>query len=287
MSVVRPPLGAHLSIAGGTWRAVERARRLGCTALQIFTQAPSRWRGRKIPDDEAIRFRRAVEEAGLDGVVFAHTPYLINIAAGDETLRRRSIDLLLDQLARAELLGLAGLVLHPGAHVGDGAEAGLARCADALQEVLDRAQNAPPILVEVTAGQGSTLGRSLAEVAFIIGRLPASRAGVCWDTAHLWAAGYDLASPAGWEHLWREFHDLLGRGAPDLIHLNDTEVDLGSEVDRHARIGHGLLGFETFSRIVRDSRLASVPMVLETPKGPDEETWDREALEFLRSAVGS
>ncbi len=110
---------------------------------------------------------------------------------------------------------------------------------------------------------------------------------MCWDTAHLWAAGYDLASPAGWEHLWREFHDLLGRGAPDLIHLNDTEVGLGSEVDRHARIGHGLLGFETFSRIVRDSRLASVPMVLETPKGPDEETWDREALEFLRSAVGS
>ena len=286
MTITGPPLGAHLSISGGTWRAVERARRLGCTALQIFTQAPGRWRGRAIPGDEASRFRRAVEEAGLEGVVFAHAPYLINLAAGDETLRRRSVDLLLDQLARAGQLGLAGLVLHPGAHVGDGVEAGLARCVAALQEVLARAPDAPPILVEVTAGQGSALGRSLAEVAFVVERLPTGRSGVCWDTAHLWAAGYDVEDPVGWESLWREFHALLGRRAPDLVHLNDTDVELGSRVDRHARIGHGRLGYDTFSRIVRDPRLAAVPMVIETPKGPDEETWDRETLEFLRSAAG-
>lgn len=287
MRTAVPPLGAHLSIAGGTWRAVERARSLECTALQIFTQAPGRWHGRTIPDDEAIRFRGAVHDAGLDGVVFAHAPYLINIAARDVTLRRRSIDLLLDQLARAELLGLAGVVLHPGAHVGGGAEAGLQRCVTALEEALERAATSPPILVEITAGQGSALGRSLAEVAFLIERLPAERTGVCWDTAHLWAAGYDLASLDGWEHLWQESLSLLERGVPDLVHLNDTEVELGSRVDRHARIGYGRLGFDTFSRIVRDSRLASVPMVLETPKGPDEEAWDREALEFLRAAARS
>ena len=266
---------------------MERAQELGCSALQIFTQAPGRWRGREITESESERFRQTVRDASLEGVVFAHAPYLINLAAGDPALRRRSIDLLLDQLGRARLLGLSGVVLHPGAHVGDGAEAGLSRCAEALHEVLERTRNPPPILVEVTAGQGSTLGRSLAEVALVIERLPPDSTGVCWDTAHLWAAGYDLASPGGWRRLWREFHDLFRRRTPDLVHLNDTEVGLGSRVDRHARIGYGRLGFDTFARIVRDGRLASVPMVLETPKGPDEVSWDREALEFLRSAARS
>ena len=265
---------------------MERARELGCTALQIFTQAPSRWRGRVIPGDEASRFRTAVRDAGLEGVVFAHAPYLINVAAGDAELRRRSVDLLVDQLARARLLGLDGVVLHPGAHVGDGAEVGLERCAAALKEVLDTVDGAPPILVEVTAGQGSALGRTLAEVASVIESLPADGVGVCWDTAHLWAAGYDVASADGWERLWREFSRLLGRRAPNLLHLNDTEVDLGSRIDRHARIGHGRLGFESFSRIVNDPRLVSVPMVLETPKGEDLAE-DRENLTLLRGLAAS
>ncbi len=280
-----PPLGAHLSIAGGVWRAVERALELGCTALQIFTQAPGRWEGRAIPDDEAGRFREAARGAGLAGVTFAHAPYLVNVASGEPDLRGRSLDLLAGELARSEALELAGVVLHPGAHRGDGRDVGIERAAAGIVDALARVPGRTPVLVEVTAGQGTTLGRDLADIAELLQRLPAPRAGVCWDTAHLWAAGYDVASEEGWERLWLEFREVTGRSAPDLVHLNDTEVEIGSRRDRHARVGYGRLGYDTFARIVTDRRLATVPMVLETPKGPDDITWDREALEFLRAAA--
>jgi deoxyribonuclease-4 len=268
------------------WRAVDRAVDLGCTALQIFTQAPARWQGKKISDDEADRFRTAADEAGLAGFTFAHAPYLINVATGDRSLAARSRRLLEDQLDRARLLGLDGLVLHPGAHTGDGPEVGIARASKRLLAAMEKVPDAPKLLLEVTAGQGSTLGRSFTEIVDLTENLPPERTGVCWDTAHLWAAGCDVASADGWQRLWDEFHDRTGLEVPDLVHLNDTGVELGSRVDRHERLGHGRLGFDTFRRIVRDPRLARVPLVLETPKGPDEVSWDREALEFLRSATG-
>lgn len=277
-----PPLGAHLSVAGGTWRAVERAVELGCTALQIFTQAPGRWSGRTIPDDETERFRSEILAAGLDGVVFAHAPYLSNPASGDRWLRRRSLALVVNQLERARRLGLSGVVLHPGAHTGDGVATGLDRTASGLSEVFDATPHAPPLLLEVTAGQGTCLGSDLHQIGALLERLPADRTGVCWDTAHLWGAGYDLSTEPGWERVWAEFRDATGRDRPDLLHLNDTDVELGSRRDRHQRIGFGRIGRDGFARIVRDARLRTVPMVLETPKGPDEVTWDREALELLR-----
>jgi len=280
-----PPLGAHLSVAGGTWLAVERALELECTALQIFTQAPGRWTGRAIPPAEAARFRRDAEAAGLGGVVYAHAPYLPNPASGDPALRRRSRDVLIDQLERAQALGLAGVVIHPGAHTGGGTEVGLERAADCLEEVLEATPGAPPLLLEVTAGQGTCLGADLTEIGALLDRLPADRTGVCWDTAHLWGAGYDVATSDGWETVWRDFRQTTGRDRPDLLHLNDTDVELGSRRDRHQRIGHGRIGVHGFTRIVRDPRLHSVPMILETPKGPDEVTWDREALDLLRGLV--
>ncbi len=277
-----PPLGAHLSIAGGVWRAVERAVELGCSALQIFSQAPGRWQGPPIPERAAERFREAALRAGLGGTSFAHAPYLINVAAPDDALWKRSVDLLADQLDRARLLGLAGVVLHPGAHTGSGVEAGIRRAAEGIGRALEAAPGAPPVLVEVTAGQGTTLGSRLEEIGALLELLPEDRVGVCWDTAHLWGAGHDIAGEEGWEALWREFRSRTGRLRPDLLHLNDTNVALGSRKDRHERIGHGVLGVATFARIVRDPRLASTPMVLETPKGSDGQSWDREALELLR-----
>jgi deoxyribonuclease-4 len=281
-----PPLGAHLSIAGGAWRAVDRAEELGCTALQIFTQPPGRWQGREIPVEEAARFRKRAREARLVGVTFAHAPYLINVASGDRALWRRSVDLLTDQLARARLLGLDGLVLHPGAHLGDGFTVAAGRAVEGIREAMDREPGAPRLLLEVTAGHGTAVGSSFDELASLTERLPEARLGVCWDTAHLWAAGHDVASEAGWSGLWRRYRDSTRRAVPDFVHLNDTPVDLGSRVDRHERIGHGRLGFDAFVRIVGDRRLRKVPMVLETPKGPDEVTWDRQALAQLRAAVG-
>jgi deoxyribonuclease-4 len=267
------------------WRAVDRAVDLGCTALQIFTQTPGRWQGKEISAGEADRFRAAADEADLVGVIFAHAPYLVNVATGDRGLRKRSRDLLVDQLERARLLGLDGLVLHPGAHTGDGPKIGIGRAVKVLLAAMERVPEAPPLLLEVTAGQGTTLGRSFTEIADLLKPLPPDRTGVCWDTAHLWAAEYDVVAEEGWERMWDELRNPTGRRVPDLVHLNDTNVELGSRVDRHERLGHGKLGFDTFSRIVRDPRLARVPMVLETPKGPDEVTWDREALEFLREAA--
>lgn len=280
-----PPLGAHLSAAGGVWRAVERAVELGCTALQIFTQAPARWRAQPLSEEASDRFRRDAAAAGLGGRCFAHAPYLFNLASGDAGLRERSIAGLVDQLGRAHTLGLAGVVLHPGAHGGDGVAAGIRRVAAGARAALEKAPQGPRLLLEVTAGAGTTLGRDFAELATILAELPSERTGVCWDTAHLWAAGYDVAGETGWEELWESFRAETDRPAPDLIHLNDTDRERGSRRDRHARIGHGLLGYETFARVVRDRRLAVTPMVIETPKSDDEVTWDREALEFLRAAA--
>ncbi len=277
-----PPLGAHLSIAGAVWRAVERAVELHCTALQIFTQAPGRWSGRPIPPEDAERFRAMASEAGLGGRVVAHAPYLINVASPDDALRNRSIALLVDQLERARELELAGVVLHPGAHTGSGVAAGVERAAAGIAEALERAPGAPPVLVEVTAGQGTVLGADLAEIGAILDRLPRERSGTCWDTAHLWGAGWEITRADVWEALWEAFAAATGRERPDAVHLNDTNVPLGSRKDRHERIGYGLLGEETFRRIVCDPRLVETPMVLETPKGPDEVSWDREALELLR-----
>ncbi len=278
-----PPLGAHVSVAGGLWKAVERARVIGCTAMQIFTQSPGRWEGPALSDTVVKRFREAASAAGLLSTTFVHAPYLINPASGDELLRTRSLALLCEQLERARRLGVAGVVLHPGAHGGDGADAGLERAAETIDEAFGRTPGAPPLLIEITAGQGTALGRSWEEIGRLVEILPSARTGVCWDTAHMWASGYDLVSPEGWEALWDGFWRATGLSVPGLIHLNDTNVALGSHRDRHERIGHGVLTTAAFGRIVRDPRLASIPMVLETPKGPDGSSWDRESLALLRS----
>jgi deoxyribonuclease IV len=262
-----PMLGAHLSIAGGLALAVDRARATGCEALQIFTKSVGQWRARPLDELDVARFRRAVKGSGL-GAAVAHASYLINLAASSPTLWRQSVDALSIEYERACRLGLDALVLHPGS--GPAAE-GLPRVAAALGEVLaGRPRGRTSIVLEHTAGQGTNLGHRFEHLADVLDRVRwTRRIGVCLDTCHLWAAGYDLASPQGYARTLRELETLIGLERVAVVHLNDSRKPFGSRVDRHAHIGEGTIGLSAFARVLNDPRLARVPMLLETPKSPD------------------
>lgn len=282
-----PRLGAHLSAAGGVSRAVSAAVAVGCEALQVFLRAPGRWAAAVLAEPEAARFRAAAREAGLAGVCFAHAPYLLNLASADETLRTRSTAVLVEELQRAGRLGLVGVVLHPGS-AGNGSRAEAeARCRAAITEAVEHAgTGAAKLLVEGTAGAGGQLGRTPAELAHLVeprlrkvGRH--EKVGTCLDSAHLWGAGYDLLGD-GWERVVDELAEHWGREIPNLLHGNDTQVELGSRRDRHAPPGEGRLGERFFRTLLVDSRCASLPIVMEIPPGEDNE-FVRTSLARLRS----
>ena len=262
-----PRLGAHMSIAGGFARAVDRAVATDCEAVQIFSKSSNQWRARALTDAEVGLFRQRVAETEVEPIV-AHASYLINLASPDPTLRRRSTDALEDELQRANSLELAGVVLHPGAYTTSSEDEGLARIADAITDVLTRH---PPgtahLLLEQTAGQGTVLGHRFDHLRSIIDRVDdASQLGVCLDTCHLVAAGYDIISPDGYVDVFDEFEAVVGLDRLKLFHLNDSKQPLGSRVDRHETIGRGYIGTEPFGRLLRDERFRDLPMVLETPK---------------------
>ena len=278
-------LGAHLSAAGGVWRAAEAAPAATCDALQLFLRAPGRWAAGPSPADEVERFTRAVAAAGLDRHCFAHAPYLLNLAAEDSSLRERSCRVLVEELQRAGRLGLAGVVLHPGS-AGVGGDRGVAagRCRDALGVVVEQAgSGAARVLVEGAAGAGGQVGVTPAELAALVAGCPRERVGLCLDLAHLWAAGYDLRGD-GWERLLEEVGEAWGQPVPDLWHGNDTPSDLGSRRDRHTTPGAGQLGEEFFRRFLADERVAAAPLVLEIPPGDDNQRV-REALARLRCSL--
>jgi deoxyribonuclease IV len=291
-----PRLGAHLSIAGGLPRAVDRAEASGCQALQIFTKSAGQWRARQIPAEEIALFRRRVRQTKIRPVI-AHNSYLINLAAADQTLRRRSIDALGEELDRAEALGLDGLVMHPGSYTSGTEAGGLALIADGLAEVLAaRRTGRARLLLEQTAGQGTNLGHRFEHLAEIIDRLSGSpRVGVCLDTCHLLAAGYDIASEDGYRETFRQFGRIVGFSRLKAFHMNDSKKPRGSRVDRHEHIGKGCLGLAPFRRIVNDPRFAALPMLLETPKvdtpqsrrASDIDPLDRKNLATLRRLMTS
>ena len=286
-----PRLGAHLSIAGGLPRAVDRAVASRCEALQIFTKSAGQWRARTLPDDEVVLFRRRVAETGIHPVV-AHNSYLINIAAADPALRQQSLDSLREELDRADRLGLDGLVMHPGSFTSGSEERGIELIADGLRGLLrDRPPGGAAILLEHTAGQGTNLGHRFEHLAAIIERLDGSpRVGVCLDTCHLLTAGYDITSKAGYRRTFQEFDRLVGLGRVRVFHLNDSKKPCGSRVDRHEHIGKGCLGLEPFRMLLNDARFAALPMLLETPKletpesrrRSDVDPWDARNLRTLR-----
>ena len=291
-----PRLGAHLSIAGGLPRAVDRAEASGCQALQIFTKSAGQWRARELPPDEIALFRRRVRQTTIRPVV-AHNSYLINVAAADTTLRRKSIAALREELDRADALGLDGLVMHPGSYTSGTERGGLKLIADALAAILDSRPNGRTrILLEQTAGQGTNLGHRFEHLAEIIDRVGGSRrVGVCLDTCHLLTAGYDIRSEEGYRDTFRQFGRIVGFSRLKAFHVNDSKKPCGSRVDRHEHIGKGCIGIEPFRRLVNDPRFAQLPMLLETPKLDtpqsrrlsDVDPLDRRNLDLLRSLITS
>jgi deoxyribonuclease-4 len=278
-------LGAHESIAGGLHKAFDRAQSATCDAVQIFVKSNRSWAVKPLTEDEIARFKARAEETGIRPVV-GHTSYLLNLGSPDELLWEKSRDMLITELERCEALGIPWLVLHPGAHVGSGEKAGLARVAEGLGEVHAatpgfRAQ----ILLETTAGQGTSLGRTFEQLARIIELTEqGERLGVCLDTCHVFAAGYELRTAEGYAATMEAFERTLGLERLKALHLNDSKGELGERKDRHEHIGKGHIGLEGFRNVLNDPRLAGLPGLLETPKGDDLQE-DRENLAVLRSLV--
>ena len=276
-------LGAHESIGGGLHRAFDRGQEVGCDALQIFVKSNRSWAVKPLTAKDIALFKARQEETGIHPVV-AHTSYLLNLGTPDETLWRRSVDTLIIELERCEALDIPYLVLHPGSHVGSGEEAGLRRVAQGLGEVHAattgyRAQ----ILLETTAGQGTNLGYRFEHLAWLLAHAPeGDRLGVCLDTCHVFAAGYELRTPEGYAETLTAFDDLIGLERLKAVHLNDSKGPFGSRKDRHAHIGQGHIGLDGFRLLLNDSRLDGLPGLLETPKSKDLHE-DKENLAVLRS----
>jgi deoxyribonuclease-4 len=260
-------IGAHMSVAGGVSKAVDRAELHGCEALQIFCKNASQWKGKSLDHGEIGRFRRRVDETSLAPVV-SHASYLINLATTDPLLRAQSIDALIDELDRAYLLGLLGVVIHPGTCTAGSEEAGLALIAEAVRVAFKaRPRRKTMVLFEHTAGQGRTLGYRFEHLAALIDHLDGSpRAGVCLDTCHLIAAGYDITTDVGYDATFALFDRLVGIDRLKAFHGNDSKRPCGSRVDRHEHIGDGCLGLSPFRRLMHDPRFAGLPILIETEK---------------------
>ena len=277
-------LGAHVSIAGGTHQAPPRARAIGATAMQIFTKMANRWAERACEDDECGAFRAALDSTRVRETV-AHDSYLINLASPDESLRRRSIESFVAELARCESLGLTYLVSHPGNYIDDRAS-GIRRNADAITEALSRVPGRTILCMEITSGSGTAIGASFEDLAALIEGVPEpfrARVGVCVDTCHAYSAGYDLVD--GYADVWRRFDDALGASRLKVLHLNDSKTPFNSKRDRHELIGEGSLGERAFQQIMNDERLATIAKVIETPKGTDPTATDARMLARLRGYV--
>lgn len=283
MPAMTAPLGAHVSIAGGMSRAIERGEALDCRTIQVFVKNASQWKGKILSDQEVNAFTDAHAISRI-GTVVAHATYLINPAATNDQNLHRSKATLSDELERCERLGIMGLVLHPGAHLGAGIDSGIARVAQSLQEVLDTAAAATArILLEVTAGQGTVMGFEIEHLARIRDLSQRQqRIGLCLDTCHAFAAGYPLHEDSAYRDLFSEIRDRFGPSEPSCIHLNDSRFGLGSRRDRHANLGEGEIPIELFARLITDPTLQEVPMILETPLGDDGDGHRRD-LETLRS----
>jgi deoxyribonuclease-4 len=267
-------LGAHMSTAGGYYKALDRGSEIGCTAVQLFTKNANQWAGKPISAEDVALFTESLEKGGYaPGDLIAHDSYLINLATPDDVLWEKSLAAFGHELDRCAMLGVPALVTHAGAHMGSGEEVGLARIAAGLERVLsERPDQEVSVLLETTAGQGTSLGYAfehLRDVIAAISALNRRRVAVCWDTCHLFAAGIDFTDEYKYERMVESFDRIVGLARLRAIHMNDSLKGLGSRVDRHAHIGKGMLGTEPFRFIMNDPRLAALPKVLETPKEAD------------------
>jgi deoxyribonuclease-4 len=282
-----PLLGAHMSIVGGYFKAVEAAASFKMDVVQLFTKNSNQWKAKPILDSEINEFRAALKSTGVRFPV-AHDSYLINLASPDDALRKKSLQAFTIELERAEALGLMGVVMHPGSCLDSSEDEGLARIVVSLDEAHHRTKGFQTLtLLETTAGQGSNLGYRFEHLARIANDVAApERIGVCVDTCHIFAAGYPITTEAEYRATMDEFDDVVGIQRIRAFHLNDSLRELGSRVDRHAKIGTGKLGLAPFRLLLNDPRFANVPMYMETPKGEEDgEQLDAINLRTLRGLI--
>lgn len=276
-------LGAHMSIAGGVDLAPERGKKVGCDIIQIFTKNSNQWGDPKISSETSAKFKEEMKKYSLK-TAFAHDSYLINLGSPDDKLYHQSLKAFISEHHRAEELGLMGVVFHPGAHVGSGEEAAIKKISEAIN-ITHKETGGFKILtlLENAAGQGTTIGHRFEHLAAIMEKVKdKKRMGICFDTQHAFAAGYDLRTEDGYEKVWNEFDKIIGIKWLKAFHLNDSKKELGTRVDRHENIGKGSLGLVPFKCLMHDIRFKEIPASLETPKSEDCHE-DCEALELLRS----
>ena len=279
-----PYLGAHESVAGGLHFAFDHIKQVGGDALQIFTRNQRQWRPKPVSDEEQRLFAEAWQKQPSMPVA-SHASYLINLASAKPDLIKKSIDAFVEELRRCELLNIPYVVMHPGSHGGDGVEIGLKRFVKHLDEALELAESKVRLLLETTAGQGTGLGSRFEELATIISNSQYSdKLGVCVDTCHIFAAGYDIRSEESYQQTMNEFDKLIGIDRIKFFHLNDSKKGLACRVDRHEHIGQGAIGIEGFRNLVNDPRFTKHPMTLETQKGKDLQE-DRDNLQTLRKLL--
>lgn len=278
-------LGAHMSIAGGYYKAVESAAQYSMDVVQLFTKNNNQWAAKPITESDCSLFKEALTRTGVTRPL-AHASYLINLASPKEELWQKSIDSMVIEWQRAELLGLDGVVMHPGAFVESTPEAGLERIAEAICEIHSRvAPKSAWLLLENTAGQGSNLGWNMEQLGWLLERTgDALQVGVCLDTCHAHAAGYDFSTADGFQSWDKDAKKQNVLGAIRALHLNDSKKGCGSRVDRHEHIGRGTIGLEGFQRVLKHKTLKKLPMYLETEKGTneDDEEWDSINMRVLR-----
>jgi len=257
-------IGAHMPIKKGLGEALRNGKKIGCTAVQVFTSSPQTWHASPITREKVADFKKAQEETGITHVV-THDSYLINLCAPDDTMRKKSIEGLTNELLRNHLYGIKNVVSHMGSHVGQPIDVALKRVAEATEEVLDNSTEDVMILMETTAGQGSALNSKFEEIARLLELLKGhERLGVCVDTCHIFVAGYDIRTPETFNQTFELFDRLIGFDRLKCVHCNDSKKGLGSKVDRHEHIGKGELGLKAFEMLVNDPRFEKIPIVIET-----------------------
>lgn len=278
-------MGAHMSIAGGVDRSIMLGKKVGCDTIQIFTKSSNQWKAKPLAGDEIENFKKNRKETGIDLVV-AHDAYLINLGSPDNALWQRSIEAFIMEMRRCDTLGIPYLITHPGAHMGAGEEEGMHRIAEAIDIIHEQTRgNTTMILLETTAGQGTNLGYRFEQIARMMKMVKKKKSiGVCLDTCHVFAAGYELRDRKSFSSTFDAFDRIIGLGHLKVFHLNDSLRGCGSRIDRHQHIGKGEMGLEPFRMLLNDRDLREIPMYLETPKGPDYAE-DVENLKVLRSLI--
>jgi deoxyribonuclease IV len=279
--------GAHESVAGGVSSVFARAKIDGCRAIQIFTKNSNQWKEPALTPEAIAAFKEGRAEYKGNLPILAHASYLINLGTDDGIILQKSIDSLVAEVERSSSLGIDYVVVHPGAHLGAGEEVGLARVCEALDAVHERTANASArILLENTAGQGTCIGHKLEHLQAIFeGAKTSARLGVCFDTQHAFAAGYDVSTDEGYDKTWSAFEACVGLGRLRAFHLNDSKKPLGARVDRHEHLGEGEIGLRAFWRLANDPRFAEIPAVLETEPREGGEPFKAEVA-LLEGLVG-